>query len=81
MNMIMKSKWSQKHGKLPNPGKAFFLKLAVKFFDAVSQQRDESGLPYARKARIRVGMALSVKKVWQGRQLVPNLQKIVGKHH
>lgn len=44
-------------GKLKNPGKGFFLKLAANSIREVNKQRDKNGVPYARKAMIRTGMA------------------------
>lgn len=69
--------WS---GKLPHPGKHFFLKLAAESVRAVNQQRDSNGLTYARKAMIRCGLALDVDGNWNETQLFPNLQGIIRKY-
>lgn len=80
MEMIEKGMWKDSTGKLLNPGKSFFLKLAARVVREVNHQRDENGITYARKAMILTGMALSVNGQWQVEQLTPELQKIVKKH-
>lgn len=80
MRMIQAGEWSESvrangswSGKLKNPGKRFFLELAAKAVRAVNEQRDSTGLTYARKAMIRCGMALDVSGRWHEQQLTPEL--------
>lgn len=70
--------WS---GKLQQPGKQFFLRLAADSVRAVNAQRDANRLTYARKAMIRTGLSLDVDGVWRVEQLYPELQQIVEKYH
>ena len=79
MRQIMKGVWS-KSGKIPNPGKSFFLKMAADCVRAVNSQRDHDGLNYARKALIKTGMALNLNGQWEERQLFPKLQNIIRTH-
>ena len=67
-------------GKLRNPRKRFFLKLASDADRDVNGQRDKNGLSYARKAMIRTGMGMNVNGVCEEKQLFSNLQAIVAKH-
>ena len=46
-------------GKLPNPGKHYFLELATAAVRAVKAQRDSDGQTYTRKDMIRCGLALN----------------------
>lgn len=66
-------------GRLPNPGKRFFLKLAADSVRDVNQQRDEMGITYARKSMIRCGLAKSGNGLWEKCQLFPHLQNIIAK--
>ena len=59
MNMIREGKWKDSSGKIANPGKSFFLKLAADAVRDVNRQRDGDGLTYARKAMILRGLALN----------------------
>ena len=69
--------WS---GKLTNPGKRFFLQLATDSVQDVNQQLDCDNMTYARKAMIRLGLALNVDGTWNVHQLFPHLQELVAKH-
>lgn len=69
--------WS---GKLPQPGKRFFLQLAADAVRAVNAQRDEHGMSYARKAMIRCGLSLDTDGRWKETQLFPQLQTIIKKY-
>lgn len=80
LEMIQQGKWKDSSGRLINPGKSFFLKLAAKAVREVNRQRDENGLSYARKAMIMTGMALNTNGQWEIGQLTPDLQRIVRKH-
>lgn len=72
--------WTAGSGKLPNPGKPFFLKLAASCVRDVNEQRDRNGLSYARKAMIRTGMSLNVNGLWQESQLADDLQHIIARN-
>lgn len=67
-------KWS---GKLKNPGKSFFLKLAADAVREVNSERDADGLTYARKAMIKCGLSKNVNGVWDESQLFKHLQEII----
>ena len=67
-------------GKLKNPGKTFFLKLAADAVRDINAQQDKNGLSYARKAMIRTGMGLNLNGRWEECQLFSHLQEIVAKH-
>lgn len=67
-------------GKLNNPGKQYYMKLAVKFVEKVNDMVDENGLSLVRKAMIRGGLALDVDGIWRKEQLFDYLQEIVEKH-
>lgn len=79
LSLIQSSKWTSA-GKLPNPGKNFFLRLAADAVNDVNKQRDADGLSFARKAMIMCGLALNTSGVWEERQLKPELQNIINKH-
>ena len=80
MQMIKPNKWKDSSGKIANPGKTYFLKLAARSIRQVNQQRDDDGLTYARRAMIITGMALNTNGLWEVYQLTPDLQRIVRKH-
>ena len=67
-------------GKLKNPGKHFFLRLAAESVREVNAQKDKNGLSYARKAMMRTGMSLNLNGKWVESQLFLNLQGIIAKH-
>lgn len=67
-------------GKLINHGIVFFLRLAADSIRDVNRQRDEDGIPYARKAMISCGLAKNLSNTWEIRHLFPKLQEIVTKH-
>ena len=67
-------------GLLPNPGNAYFLRLAADVVRDVNDQRDENGITYARKAMILCGMSLNTNGIWEIGQLKPELQNIIRKH-
>jgi hypothetical protein len=77
---IKEGSWSNGSGKLLNPGKTFFLKLAAASVSRVNEMRDRSGLTYARKAMIRTGLSLNLNGLWEGAQLFPRLQEIIKKY-
>ena len=80
------TKRSRTHGvrgvppQLPNPGRRFFLKLAVDSIRSLNNQSDRNGLNYARKAMIRCGLGKDIDGVWKISQLWLELQQIVSKH-
>lgn len=83
MVMLNGPEWTQGtlvSGKLPNPGKSFFLHLASQAVRDVNGMRDENGLNYARKAMIRCGLSLDVNGQWRKEQLFPHLQMIIAEH-
>lgn len=67
-------------GKLCNPGKRFFLKLAAESVHEVNCMKDKDGLSYARKAMIRTGMSLNINGKWEESQLSSELQSIIAKY-
>lgn len=79
MDMIRSGKWKDS-GRLVNPGKTFFLRLAARCIRAVNLQRDSEGVQYARKAMIITGMAKNTNGLWEKSQLTPQLQAIIQKH-
>eukprot|EP00171_Calliarthron_tuberculosum_P002297 IDg2297t1 len=52
--------WKNGSGKLPNPGKTFYLKLAASVIKEVQNSRDKDGVLYTRKAKIGCGMELNL---------------------
>ena len=76
MTLIEQNKWTE-GGRLPNPGKSFFLRLAADAINDVNAQRDENGLTYARKAMILCGLSLNTTGKWEISQLKPELQEII----
>lgn len=70
-------------GMLKNPGKRFFLELAVAAVKDVNEQRDQRGINFARKAMIRTGLARNILGGWHVKQLTSELQSIIMKypHH
>lgn len=67
-------------GKLSNPGKSFFLKLAVDVVIEVNYMKDSNGIGYARKAMIMTSMSLGIDGTWCESQLTYHLPQIVAKH-
>ena len=47
---LIKSKALTEAGKLPNPGKLYFLRMEANSINDVNRQRDENGLTYARRS-------------------------------
>lgn len=70
----------QGSGRLINPGKRFFLKLAADVVRDVNNQRDSAGVSYARRAMIRTGLSLNLQGVWTEDQLTDPLQAIIAKY-
>ena len=77
LDMIKNNQVSQRSGKLLNPGKHFFLKLAAESVREVNKMRDTNGLTYAHKAMIRCGLSLNINGIWEISQLFPHLQEII----
>lgn len=67
-------------GKIRNPGKTFFLRLASEAVRQVNAMRDKNGVQYARKAMIMTGMSLNLNGRWEESQLTDELQAIIAKH-
>ncbi|EGZ27547.1 hypothetical protein PHYSODRAFT_466960 [Phytophthora sojae] len=87
LSLIKENCWQNKvrkdgswSGKLQNPGKKFFLQLAVDAVRDVNHQKDKNVMSYARKAMIRCGLSLGIDGTWSVAQLYPHLQEIVAKH-
>eukprot|EP00171_Calliarthron_tuberculosum_P000799 IDg799t1 len=81
--MVTKEEWrdfKKRSGKLNNPGKKFFLKLASAAICEVNMQRDNHNVLYTRKAMIRCGMANNLNGIWEEAQLFPQLQETVKKY-
>lgn len=72
--------WKKGSGKLPNPGKSFFLQLARDTISEVNSLRDEKGVLYSRKSMMGCGMARSLNGMWDVRQLFPELPEILKKY-
>lgn len=64
-------------GKVPNPGKRFFLNFASAAVLEVNNQRNMDMLLYARTAMLTCGLARTWNGVWEEGQLFPHLQEIV----
>ncbi len=72
--------WREGSGVLQNPEKPFFLRMAAEAVRRVNEQRDQTGLTYARKAMIRCGLSLDITGEWHEKQLNRDLQIIIEKH-
>ncbi|KAL0229044.1 hypothetical protein GEMRC1_013664 [Eukaryota sp. GEM-RC1] len=77
---LVNSETFTESGKLPNPGKRYFLELAAEAVRRVNLLKDRNGLSYARKAMIRCGMGLDNTGIWNEGQLNVDLQEVVRKH-
>jgi len=83
VEMMSSTEWvhgTSQSGKLSNPGKRFFLKIAAKAVKDVSDMRDKNGVSYARKAMMRYGLSLDLNGQWQIFPLFPHLQRIIVNH-
>ena len=79
--MCQNSTHSTKSGKLLNPGKRYYLALAVKVVKEVNEQKDKFGMSYARKAMIKYGLSKdSVSGTWKEEQLFHHLQVVINKY-
>ena len=67
-------------GRMQNPGKGFFLRLAADSVREVNNMREKHGISHARKAMIRTGLALDTNGQWREEQLSDALQVIIAKH-
>jgi len=67
-------------GKLKNPGKAFFLRLAAESVREVNSQTDKNGVSFARKAMVMTGMSLNYNGQWEEKQLTQELQAIIANY-
>ena len=82
VRLIDSRQWKEgllKSGKLPNPGKLFFLKLAARVIRDVNKMRDKNGLTYAQKSMIRCGLSRDLNGKWRICPLFPHLQVIIEK--
>ena len=66
---------------LKNPGKYFFVDLAVAALKDVNEQRDQRRLDFSQKAMIRTGLARNILGGWHVKQLTPELRSIIAKYH
>ncbi|DAZ98192.1 TPA: hypothetical protein N0F65_005324 [Lagenidium giganteum] len=69
--------WS---GKLTQPGKTYFLQLAVQACRIDSGMQDDTGLSVERKSMIRCGLGKNVMGVWEEKQLTLHLHELTKKH-
>ncbi|KAL0219723.1 hypothetical protein P9112_005376 [Eukaryota sp. TZLM1-RC] len=67
-------------GKLPNPGKQFFLDLAKETVEKINSKTNNDGISYARAAMIRCDLGVNDENQWSVSQLSPELQRIVAKY-
>lgn len=67
-------------GKLLNPGKSFFLRLAFSGVRKVGRQRDKDNMLYTRKAKIHFGLARNLNGMWEEKQLFPKLQELMKRY-
>jgi hypothetical protein len=72
--------WREGFGALQNLGKPFFLHMAVEAVRPVNEQRDQTGLTYARKAMIRYGLSLVIIGEWHEKQFNRDFQIVIEKH-
>ena len=67
-------------GKIQNPGKQYYMKLAAKCVEEVNLKKDRNGNSIVRKAMIRCGMSLNYSGVWETEQPFDHLQDIIKCH-
>jgi len=68
-------------GRIPNPGKHFYLKLVRDVVDEINTRIDpETGITEARRALIMCGMIPSNSGIWKVEQLTPELQCIINEN-
>jgi hypothetical protein len=72
--------WREGSSALQNPRKPFFLRMAAEVVRRINEQRDQTGLTYARKAMIRCGLSFDITGEWHEKQLNRDLQIIIEKH-
>lgn len=77
---MRKGKWKDSSGKIQNPGKYYFLQLAVRFIRELNEHRDPDGINFSIKTILSTGLALNVNGQWKVQQLTPKLKRIVQKH-
>ena len=81
--MVEKNGWTDARttsGRIPNPGKRYYMQCAADVVRKLSMKRDKDGILITRKAMIMCGLALNTNGVWEVRQLKPELQNIVRKY-
>jgi hypothetical protein len=66
---------------LKNPGKLFYLSLAVECVRAVHEEIDKYGISFAWKTMIKCGLSLDLNGRWRREQLFDNLQQIIVDHY
>lgn len=67
-------------GRLVNPGKNFFLKLAADSIRDVNSHLNKAFQPYARRAMIIKGLYFGVYGAWSETHLIVYLQTIVSQY-
>ena len=80
MQMVMEGRWTDGSGKLANPEKSYFLRIACAAVREVNEQKDNEGMKFPGKEMVRTGMALNTNGLWEERQLFARLQNIINKH-
>lgn len=80
LQAAQENRWQPRSGKLMNPGKEFYLRLAADSVREVNEMRDRNGLTYARKSMIQCGLALNTNGRWEVSQLRSELQAIIRKY-
>ena len=76
----MNNNWSdgpRLSGKTLNPGKPYFMNLAVKCVREVNAIIDHNGISLVRKAMIRCGLALNTNGCWEITQMFQHLKDIM----
>lgn len=68
-----------KSGKIPNPGKRFFLQLSADTVREVNCRTHKSSLSLAFRLKIFTGMSLNVNGKWEESQVIEQLQLIIAK--
>ena len=67
-------------GKLANPGKKVFLKLASDSVRDVNVQGDKDGISLSPKSMVRWRLGTNMNGKWEERQLFPRFQEIINKY-
>lgn len=79
MNMISHGKWMDSSGKVSNPGKSFFFRLATAAVLDDNSQSEADGLTYVGKEITRAGMELNTNELWDESHISYELKEITVK--